>query len=257
MPIDGNVNMVKNDRMRVEQQIFRIFGLDEKEIGLRLQGIQEGVVPVRITVRSNFPEFHLEIKPKGRGRAGRMGLERALEIVRDRLGAFIFSSTGEPMEMRVGNLLTQEGLTLSAAESCTGGLIGHLLTEVPGSSRYFQGGAVVYSNASKISLLEVSEDTIQRFGAVSDKTAREMARGVRLCFNTDLALAVTGIAGPDGGSEDKPVGTVHLALASGDEIISQKYLFRGTRKRVKLQTAMMALDWVRRYICGYSFLSGL
>ena len=106
-------------------------------------------------------------------------------------------------------------------------------------------------------LLAVSERTIQQFGAVSDETAREMARGVRECFKTDLGLAVTGIAGPDGGSEDKPVGTVHVALAVGDKIFSDKYRFPGKRKQVKLQTAMMALDWVRRYICGYSFISGL
>ena len=249
--------MIKNDRMRGEQKILRVFGLDEKETSLRLQSILEGGLPVNLTIRSHFPEVTISIHPKTQDKSGHMGLERAMEIVRDRLGAYIFSSAGEPMEMRVGNLLSQEGLTLSTAESCTGGLIGHLLTEVAGSSRYFQGGAVVYSNASKISLLEVSEDTIQRFGAVSDKTAREMARGVRICFHTDLALAVTGMAGPDGGSEDKPVGTVYLALTAGVEIFSQKYLFQGTRKQVKLQTAMMALDWVRRYICGYSFLSGL
>lgn len=239
------------------QQVYRVFGLDEKEIALRLQGIQEGGLPAWLTVRSYFPEVHLGINAKSQDSAGRMVLEGAIETVRDRLGAYIFSSHGEPMELRVGNLLRQEGLTLSVAESCTGGLIGHLLTEVTGSSGYFQGGAVVYSNTSKINLLAVSEDTIQQFGAVSDETAREMARGVRICFKTDLGLAVTGIAGPDGGSEDKPVGTVHIALAAGDEVFSEKYRFQGKRRQVKLQTAMMALDWVRRYICGYSFLSGL
>jgi nicotinamide-nucleotide amidase len=249
--------MAKNDRMSRKQQVYRVFGLDEKEIARRLRGIQDGGLPLPLTVQSHFPEVHIEINPASQDRAGQVDLGGAAEIVRDRLGAYIFSFYGEPMELRVGNLLRQEGLTLSVAESCTGGLIGHLLTEVAGSSQYFQGGAVVYSNTSKINLLAVSEDTIQHFGAVSEETAREMVRGVRVCFKTDLGLAVTGIAGPDGGSEDKPVGTVHIALAAGDEIFSEKYRFQGNRKQVKLQTAMTALDWVRRYICGYSFLSGL
>jgi nicotinamide-nucleotide amidase len=249
--------MAKNDSIRGKQQIFRVFGLDEKETSLRLQSILEGGLPVNLTIRSHFPEVTISILPKTQDKAGRMALDRAIGIMRDLLGTAIFSAHGEPMEVHVGNLLRQEGLTLSVAESCTGGLIGHLLTEVSGSSQYFQGGAVVYSNASKINLLAVSERTIQQFGAVSEETAREMARGVRECFKTNLGLAVTGIAGPDGGSEDKPVGTVHVALAVGDEIFSEKYLFRGKRRQVKLQTAMMALDWVRRYICGYSFISGL
>ena len=161
------------------------------------------------------------------------------------------------MEGMVGEMLGERGLTVSVAESCTGGLIGNLLTNVAGSSEYFQGGVVVYSNQSKVDLLNVSPKTIEKYGAVSDQTVREMARGVKKRINTDMALAVTGIAGPDGGSEDKPVGTVHIGLATGNEIYSRKYRFWGTREQVKLNTSMMALDWVRRDLNGDSFLPGL
>ncbi|MDY7035118.1 MAG: CinA family protein, partial [Thermodesulfobacteriota bacterium] len=136
----------------------------------------------------------------------------------------------------------------SIAESCTGGLIGDLLTNIAGSSSYFQGGVIVYSNKSKMDLLRVSHNTIEKYGAVSDETVKEMAEGVKRRMNTDIGLAVTGIAGPDGGSREKPVGTVHIGLAVGNDIFSRKYRFWGTRKQVKLNTSMMSLDWVRRYL---------
>ena len=154
-------------------------------------------------------------------------------------------------------MLKERDLKISVAESCTGGLIGNLLTNVAGSSDYFQGGVVVYSNQSKVDLLDVSHDTIEKYGAVSDQTAREMAQGVKKRLNTDIGLAVTGIAGPDGGTREKPVGTVYIGLAAGNETFSGKYRFWGTREQVKLNTAIMALDWVRRYLNGDSFLPGI
>jgi nicotinamide-nucleotide amidase len=158
------------------------------------------------------------------------------------------------MEDVVGRMLSEKSLIISLAESCTGGLIGHRLTNVPGSSRYFQGGVVVYSNRSKIALLNVHPETLKRYGAVSSKTVEEMACGVRKTMETDLGLAVTGIAGPDGGSNEKPVGTVHIGLSSKDKVVSYRYLFRGSRNRIKSNASMMALDWVRRYLNGDPFL---
>ena len=161
------------------------------------------------------------------------------------------------MEGVVGEMLRKNDLTISVAESCTGGLIGNLLTNVPGSSAYFLGGMVVYSNQSKVDLLNVSQESIQTYGAVSDQTVREMAEGIKKRIKTDIGLAVTGIAGPDGGSEQKPVGTVHIGLAAEGETFSGRYRFWGTRKQVKLNTALMALDWIRRYLDGNTFLPGL
>jgi nicotinamide-nucleotide amidase len=161
------------------------------------------------------------------------------------------------MQETVGKALLDQQMTLSVAESCTGGLIGHMLTEVPGSSSYFLGGVIVYSNQSKMSLLHVRSETLEQHGAVSDETVQEMALGVQNHMGSDLGLAVSGIAGPGGGSRSKPVGTVHIGLAHPEGVHSQKYRFWGNRSQVKTYAATMALDWVRRYLHGYPFLSGL
>jgi nicotinamide-nucleotide amidase len=131
------------------------------------------------------------------------------------------------------------------------------LTDVAGSSQYFQGGVISYSNQTKMDLLGVSTQTLENHGAVSGETASEMALGVRACMHADLGLAVTGIAGPEGGSRDKPVGTVHIALSSEEGTFTEKYRFWGKRKQIKLNSAMMALDWVRRYLNGDPFIPGI
>lgn len=125
--------------------------------------------------------------------------------------------------------LIDKGVTLALAESCTGGLIGHLLTNVPGSSAFLNRGYVVYSNQAKMEDLGVSEATLERYGAVSEECAREMAEGARSRARTDLALAVTGIAGPGGGTDAKPVGLVYISLASAGDTIVQRHLWKGTR----------------------------
>jgi nicotinamide-nucleotide amidase len=173
------------------------------------------------------------------------------------VGSYIFADGNHGMEDVVGHMLTAKNLTISVAESCTGGMIGHRLTNVPGSSLYFQGGVVVYSDQSKTKLLSVRKETLEKYGAVSDKTVREMACGVRKYIKTDLGLAVTGIAGPDGGTKEKPVGSVHIGLATKDDTYSEKYRFWGNREQVKSNTSMMALDWIRRWLNGDPFLPGI
>jgi nicotinamide-nucleotide amidase len=165
-----------------------------------------------------------------------------------RLRNHVFSETGESLEEIVGLLLKKQKKTLAVAESCSGGLISHRLTNVPGSSEYFLEGAIAYSNAAKIDLLAVPPDLIETHGAVSFPVARAMASGIRRRARADLGLAVTGIAGPTGGSPDKPVGLVFTALAwpGGTEV--QKNLFLGKREQVKLQSTQKALDMVRRHL---------
>jgi nicotinamide-nucleotide amidase len=165
-----------------------------------------------------------------------------------RLRTHIFSEHGESLEEIVGLLLKKQKKTLAVAESCSGGLISHRLTNVPGSSDYFLEGAIAYSNAAKIDLLAVPPDLIEAHGAVSFPVARAMAMGIRRRARADLGLAVTGIAGPTGGSPDKPIGLVFTALAwpGGTEV--QKNLFLGKREQVKLQSAQKALDLVRRHL---------
>ena len=161
------------------------------------------------------------------------------------------------MADRLSNLLINKSLTISVAESCTGGLIGHIITSTPGSSAYFMGGVISYSNRAKCDMLGVAENTIITHGAVSAQAAKEMAGGVRERFKSDLGLSVTGIAGPDGGSSEKPVGTVYMGLADKNSLFSEKYLFRGTREEIKQKTAETALENVKRYLNGDPFIPGI
>jgi PncC family amidohydrolase len=154
----------------------------------------------------------------------------------------------EPLEKAVGRLLTEQKLTLALAESCTGGLIAHRLTNVPGSSAYFIGGMVSYANEAKERMLGVSHQTLQEHGAVSEETAREMSREVRRLLQTDVALAVTGIAGPSGGTPEKPVGLTYIALTAEDFERCEKYLWKGDRRANKEQSAKAALRMLRQYL---------
>ena len=161
------------------------------------------------------------------------------------------------MKNRLSDILILKSLTISTAESCTGGLIGHLITSIPGSSKYFMGGIISYSNQAKCNLLGVSPDTLEQYGAVSEQTAKEMAMGVKEKFRSDIGISVTGIAGPDGGSIEKPVGTVYMGFVFDNEPLAIKYIFKGNRSEIKQQTAETALENIRRYLNGDSFVPGI
>jgi nicotinamide-nucleotide amidase len=186
-----------------------------------------------------------------------MELDRIESDISRLLGHYIFAKDDKTIGGIVGDLLVDRNMTLSVAESCTGGLIGQRLTDVPGSSTYFEGGVIVYSNAAKIKLLRVMPETLQSYGAVSEQTVEEMAAGVREKMKTSLGLAVTGIAGPSGGTKKKPIGTVFVGLSSENTTFSREYRFQGTRNQIRMNTSAMALDWVRRYLNGYPFISGI
>ncbi|MBW2107713.1 MAG: CinA family protein [Deltaproteobacteria bacterium] len=151
------------------------------------------------------------------------------------------------LEQEVAELLLNLGKTIAVAESCTGGLISHRLTNVSGSSAYFEMGLITYSNRSKTAMLGVSADLIRSDGAVSEACVRAMASGVRVLAGTDLGLAVSGIAGPTGGTVEKPVGTVHLALASPEGVQAWRFLFQGDRESIKGRASDEALARVRDY----------
>lgn len=145
-----------------------------------------------------------------------------------------------------GKLLKARGWMLAVAESCTGGLIGHRVTTIAGSSEYFLGGIIAYSNRIKIEQLNIDEESLEQEGAVSEIIACQMAAGVRVLFGADIAVSVTGIAGPDGGSAEKPVGTVFVGLAIAGDVIAEKFLFDGDRISIQQQTAEVALDILAR-----------
>jgi nicotinamide-nucleotide amidase len=165
-----------------------------------------------------------------------------------RLGVDCYGRDDETLEQVIGRLLLERALTLGVAESCTGGLVGHRLTNVPGSSAYFERGVVVYSNRAKQELLGVPDATLRTHGAVSAPTAEAMARGIRAASGSGCALAVTGIAGPDGGTPSKPVGTVFIGVAVGDDVRAHRFVFPGDRAAIKWQSAQTALDLLRRRV---------
>jgi len=242
----------------MRQRILKLYGLNEPGIAEIFKKIQGKTGNIVFGFYPRFPENHITISLRGQDEPTVIKeLDRVEMEVRRLVGSYIFAAGDQNMEGVVGNLLLEKNLSISVAESCTGGLIGHRLTSVPGSSSYFHGGVVVYSNQSKVDLLRVDPRTLETYGAVSERTVEEMARGVKDRIKTDLGLAVTGIAGPDGGTRQKPVGTVHVGLAAREKIFSREYRFWGNRMQVKLNSSMMALDWVRRYLNGNPFLPGI
>ncbi|MFZ5447081.1 MAG: competence/damage-inducible protein A [Thermodesulfobacteriota bacterium] len=229
------------------QRNLRLFGISEAQLQsviCRVPDFQQGV---RVGYYPNFPETHLSLTVQGADRAAlNAALDRLTATLAQEVGEALLSSDDATLEELVGRLLVERGLTLAVAESCTGGLIGHRITNVAGSSDYFLGGVVSYSNAAKQDLLRVPAEVLAQNGAVSPETARDMARGVRETFQAAVGLSVTGIAGPSGGSPAKPVGTVYIGLATPEGEDVWHYQFFGNRSQIKTLTAETALDRLRR-----------
>lgn len=154
------------------------------------------------------------------------------------------------LEEEIGELLRAKHLTLATAESCTGGLLGHLITNVPGSSDYFLGGVITYSNGAKENLLGVQHETLEEHGAVSEQVAQEMARGAKNLFHSDLSLATTGIAGPGSGTKGKPVGLVYIALAAPNKELCERHIWQGDRLENKRHSAERTLELLKEYLEG-------
>jgi nicotinamide-nucleotide amidase len=203
--------------------------------------------PVTILASPGEVELHLCVRGEAAEAEARLAaMEADFEQV---LAHRIHGRDGEDLAASVGRLLKRKGKTLALAESCTGGLVSALLTDVPGSSAYFLGTVVSYADRAKEALLDVAPETLRRHGAVSEEAAREMARGARRRFDSDLAVAITGIAGPDGGSAEKPVGTVFFALSDREgRETAKKRLYGGDRAVVRRASAMFSLELVRRFL---------
>ena len=194
-------------------------------------------------------EVHVRITAKAADQAEAKSMVNELaEKVQSRLAEYIFGQDQDVLEEVVGKLLLEKGLTVALAESCTGGLIAERLTSIPGSSRYLLGGIVAYNNVVKEKILGVSGQILEQYGAVSEQTALAMAKGAHEITGADLGLSVTGIAGPDGGSPEKPVGLVYIALSDGTFNICKKFNFAGRRESVRLATSNTALNMVKLYL---------
>jgi nicotinamide-nucleotide amidase len=243
--------VARNPGRRFVSRVFSTFGLAESKLDELLVGVVDPA-EARLAFRAAFPRVQARITVSGAPGEDLEGRLDALEArVRERLGTHVYAIGDEGMEETVGRLLKERGMTLAVAESCTGGLIGHRITDVPGSSAYFLLGVATYSNDAKERILGVRAETLREHGAVSTQTAEEMADGVRRLALASIGVSTTGIAGPGGGSAEKPVGTVCIAVAWEGGVWSRRYDVgdRG-REWVKGMTAQIALDRVRRHLLG-------
>jgi len=228
---------------------FQTFGITESGLDEAVAGVVDPAEG-RVSFRASFPEVSVRVVVHGEPDAAAARLRVVGDRLRDTIGPYCYAEGAVTLEETVGKLLREQGLTVATAESCTGGLVTHRLTNVPGSSAYVLGGVMAYSNSAKRDLLGVSATTLDAHGAVSEETAAEMAAGARRTLGADVAVATTGIAGPDGGTPEKPVGTVCFGLATATETVASRYQLWGTRDWVKLLASQVALEWLRRHALG-------
>lgn len=227
---------------------FSCFGLTESLTAERVEGLEGRFSGVRLGLRAKFSEVQVKLYTSDPSEAAALArLDAASAWVRDRLGDLVFSEAGEPMEAVVGSLLRARHATLSVAESCTGGLLASLLTDVAGSSDYFLISTVAYANEAKVKILGVKPETLARLGAVHEETAQQMAAGARRMAGSTYGLSTTGIAGPGGGTPEKPVGTVCIGLATPGGLCGYRFHFTYGRRTMNKQAfAMKALELLRR-----------
>ncbi len=232
-----------------KKRILKVSGMGESAIDEAIAPIYSKYSNVRTGILFNKSEVevHLSAQAKSSLEADSLNEEIANKIV-EKLGLAVFSTVGEELEQVVGNLLARNGKTISVAESCTGGLIGERLTDISGSSAYFTEGVIAYSNAAKIRTLNVPKELIEQYGAVSAEVCEAMAAGMLDLAKTDYAISVTGIAGPTGGTADKPVGTVFIGCARKKKVRSRKIVLPGDRYLIRWRASQAALDILRRTI---------
>jgi nicotinamide-nucleotide amidase len=233
----------RGDAGQLRAATFKIYGLTESKLDDLVKPIELGS-QARLSFRAHYPDLTLRLTVTGGQEAGEL-LARLTDQIRGALGSHIYSEGEETLEQIVGRLLSAKRQTLALAESCTGGYISHRITRVAGSSAYYYGGAVTYSNDAKIRFLGVNPATLETYGAVSRATALEMSRGIRERTGAGIGLSVTGVAGPSGGSPEKPLGTVWISMARDNYHEARLYYFHGERERVITGTSQAALHWLR------------
>jgi len=234
----------------IVSRVIKIFGIGESKVETMVSDMLLSKNPtVAPLIGNGFVTLRITAKSDDVQKAKKM-IDDIEVSLRKIFGEYIFGVDDDTMESIVLNLLKDKGSTLSTAESCTGGLLSEKITSVPGASEVFKFGAITYSNESKENILGVSGEIIRRHGAVSEETAREMAMNVKNISKTDYGLSITGIAGPSGGTIAKPVGLVYIGLAYKDEIYVKKLISNGNRDKVRLNSAMHALDMLRRHLTG-------
>jgi nicotinamide-nucleotide amidase len=232
----------------IPRRTVHTFGLSESEVDQRLSDLFRDA-PCETGLLASPKGVEIRVRAASRDQSAAVVDNLVAAIVRP-LGDAVYALDGRSMEAVVGDVLLAKGWTLAVAESCTGGLVGHRLTDVPGSSRYFAGGWLTYANEAKMAWLGVDRAQLAAHGAVSEPVAAQMAEGARRYANTDVGLALTGIAGPDGGTPDKPVGTLVVGLASSRGTETSRWRFSGSRSDTKLAFSQFGLNAVRRLAAG-------
>ena len=228
---------------QIFSQAFKVYGLTESKLDdlVKPIGLEPGI---KLSFRAHYPDLTLRVTVAGASKEQRRFIETCKRI-RLILGSHIYAEGDTTLEQRVGQLLSERHRTLALAESCTGGLISHRITGIAGSSAYYLGGVTSYANDVKVKLLGVTPATLEKYGAVSQETALEMSHGIRERIGADFSLSVTGIAGPSGGTPEKPVGTVWISIAQAKNHEAKLFRFHGDRERIILGTSQAALNWLR------------
>ncbi len=235
-----------NDVVVVHRTVMTI-GLPESTLAEMLTEWEDNL-PVHIKLAYLPSPTSLKLRLSARGNSSELlesEIQHQITKLQQIIPDNIFSLVDEPIEVVIGNILSNNKLTLSVAESCTGGNIAHMVTSVEGSSRYFMGGVIAYSNTAKVKLIGVDSGTIETYGAVSGEVVSEMAKGCRLLFNTDYAIAISGIAGPGGGTDEKPVGTIWIAIAGPEGVVAERHRFGDNRERNIIRASSRALNILR------------
>ena len=249
---EGVVPAVASLGQRDSHQVhLRLFGLPESQVGERLRDVEGQYEGVTLGYRAHFPEIEVKVHARAAsGAEAEAQARKAADAVRALLGEAVFGDRDDSFASVVGQALRDRKKTLAVAESCTGGLVGAMLTDVPGSSDYLLLDAVTYANSAKTKVLGVGQDVLRAYGAVSSETAGAMAEGARRVAGSDLAVAISGVAGPGGGTDDKPVGTVWFGVASDAGTVTLRHHLHGDRARIRQRAAYVALDLARRVAAG-------
>ena len=230
---------------------LRVTGMPESDLDALISPVYKRYPKIATTILAANGDLQVHLRARCDTAAEAEALlAEAVPPIESLLGDRIYSRNGDPLEVLVGSLLRERKATLAVAESCTGGLLGARLTSIPGSSQYFSGGFITYSNALKTEMVGVPVATLERFGAVSPETAEAMAAGARERTGATYAVSITGVAGPDGGTEEKPVGLVYLGIAGPEGTAVTQRRFIGDRERIRVFTTQAALDLLRRRLQG-------
>ncbi|MDK2877546.1 MAG: nicotinamide-nucleotide amidase [Thermoanaerobacteraceae bacterium] len=243
--------LAKLSQKTIFSRVLKFYGIGESLLEEKIKDLIVGQSNPTIAPLAKMGEVTLRITAKAEDieTARNLIMPVEEEIVK-RVGQYLYGFDNESIEEIVAGLLLTSKKSISIAESCTGGLMAHKLTNIPGISEVFERGVVSYSNRAKQELLNVKAETLGEYGAVSEQTAMEMARGIRITANTDIGVSITGIAGPGGGSPEKPVGLVYIGYADSKTVIVEKHLFTGDRMDIKQRSVDAALHMVRRMLKG-------